>query len=100
MPVSPLTHAKYPPPPASLIPDNIPPSHLKLYHFGSRFLPHTTSPIRCVLPLNNHHILLIGHDNGLSALNMFPTDSDSFGDNEVEKGPADSEANLVWEGEG
>ena len=100
MPISPLAHAKYPPPPASLIPESIEPSHLKLYNFGSRFLPHTTSPIRCLLPLNNHHLLLIGHDNGLSALNMFPKDSESVEDEELEKGPADAEVKLIWEGEG
>ncbi|KAI0677279.1 hypothetical protein C8Q78DRAFT_1065862 [Trametes maxima] len=98
IPVSPLAHARYPPPPASLIPEPIPPSRLQLYHFGSRFLPHTTSPIRCLLPLGNHHLLLIGHDDGLSVLDMFPSDwSDEDG---VEKGPADAEAKLIWEGEG
>ncbi|KAI0751063.1 hypothetical protein C8Q80DRAFT_548731 [Daedaleopsis nitida] len=98
MPVSPLTHAKYPPPPTSLIPDSMAPSHLKMYHFGSRFLPHSPSQIRCLLPLNNHHLLLIGHDTGLSVLNMFP--SEDGDDEENEKGPADAEARLIWEGEG
>ncbi|TFK94239.1 hypothetical protein K466DRAFT_593748 [Polyporus arcularius HHB13444] len=98
LPVSPLTHAKYPPPPTSLIPESIPPSHLKLYNFGSRFLPHATSPIRCLLPLSNHHLLLIGHDNGLSVLNMYPGETDE--DDDAEKGPIDAEAKLIWEGEG
>ncbi|KAI0776186.1 hypothetical protein BD413DRAFT_688386 [Trametes elegans] len=98
IPVSPLTHTRRPPAPASLIPEPIPPSRLQLYNFGSRFLPHTTSPIRCLLPLGNHHLVLIGHDNGLSVLDMFPHDwSDEEG---AQKGPADAEAKLIWEGEG
>ena len=99
LPISPLTHAKYPPPPASLISETITPSHLRLYNFGSRFLPHTTFPIRCLLPLSNHHLLLIGHDNGLSVLNMFPSDF-SEDDEENEKGPADAEVKHIWVGEG
>ncbi|KAI1796124.1 hypothetical protein LXA43DRAFT_937701 [Ganoderma leucocontextum] len=95
---SPFSHATYPPPPQTLIPEPLEPSHLKLFNFGSRFLPHTTSPIRCLLPLNNHHLLLIGHDNGLSVLDMFPSDWNE--DNETEKGPSDAEAKLIWEGEG
>ncbi|KAH9855078.1 hypothetical protein C2E23DRAFT_901961 [Lenzites betulinus] len=98
IPVSPLTHARGPPPPAALIPEPLAPSRLKLYNFGSRFLPHTTSPIRCLLPLGNHHILLIGHDHGLSVLDMFP--SDWSDDDETQKGPSDAEAKLIWEGEG
>lgn len=95
---SPFSHATYPPPPQTLIPEPLEPSHLKLYNFGSRFLPHTTSPIRCLLPLNNHHLLLIGHDNGLSVLDMFPSDWNE--DNETEKGPSDAEAKVIWEGDG
>ncbi|TBU47263.1 hypothetical protein BD309DRAFT_952396 [Dichomitus squalens] len=95
---SPFAHANYPPPPQTLIPESLDPSHLKLYNFGSRFLPHTTSPIRCLLPLNNHRLLLIGHDDGLSVLDMFPGEWDE--DDDTEKGPADAEAKLIWEGEG
>ncbi|KAI0375924.1 hypothetical protein BV20DRAFT_985111 [Pilatotrama ljubarskyi] len=98
LPVSPLTHARYPPPPASLIPEPLVPSRLNLYNFGSRFLPHTTSPIRCLLPLGNHHLLLIGHDKGLSVMDMFP--SDWSDEEETQKGPSDAEAKLIWEGEG
>ncbi|KAI0638449.1 hypothetical protein C8Q77DRAFT_1091112 [Trametes polyzona] len=98
IPVSPLKHTSRPPRPASLIPEPLAPSRLKLYNFGSRFLPHTTSPIRCLLPLGNHHLLLIGHDQGLSVLDMFP--SDWSNEDETQKGPADAEAKLIWEGEG
>ncbi|KAH9943197.1 uncharacterized protein BXZ73DRAFT_40085 [Epithele typhae] len=100
IPASPFTHSKYPEPPASLIPESIPPSRLKLYNFGSRFLPHSTSPIRCLLPITNHHLLLIGHDDGLSVLDMFPR-SDSPDDFDGDdKGPMDAEARVIWEGEG
>ncbi|KAI9068443.1 hypothetical protein FKP32DRAFT_1618597 [Trametes sanguinea] len=98
IPVSPFAHTSQPPPPAQLLPQAIDPSRLKLYHFGSRFLPHTTSPIRCLLPLGNHHLLLIGHDKGLSVLDMFPTEWSDGED--AQKGPADAEARLIWEGEG
>ncbi|KAI9000755.1 hypothetical protein BD414DRAFT_472660 [Trametes punicea] len=97
IPVSPLLHTRLPRPPAPLIPEAVEPSRLRLYNFGSRFLPHTTSPIRCLLPLGNHHILLIGHDNGLSVLDMFPDDCNEYG---ARKGPSDAEARLIWEGEG
>ena len=98
IPVSPLAHTQRPPRPAPLIPDAIEPSRLKVYNFGSRFLPHTTSPIRCLLPLGNHHLLLIGHDKGLSVLDMFP--SDWSDEDSMPKGPPDAEARLIWEGEG
>ncbi|KAI0660724.1 hypothetical protein C8Q70DRAFT_971994 [Cubamyces menziesii] len=98
IPVSPLAHTQRPPRPAPLIPDAIEPSRLKVYNFGSRFLPHTTSPIRCLLPLGNHHLLLIGHDKGLSVLDMFP--SDWSDEDSMPKGPSDAEARLIWEGEG
>ncbi|KAI0832696.1 hypothetical protein BC628DRAFT_1414964 [Trametes gibbosa] len=98
IPVSPPAHVRRPPPPAALIPEPLAPSRLKLYNFGSRFLPHTTSPIRCLLPLGNHHLLLIGHDQGLSVLDMFP--SDWSDEDETHKGPSDAEVKLIWEGEG
>ncbi|CDO73804.1 hypothetical protein BN946_scf185015.g133 [Trametes cinnabarina] len=98
IPVSPFAHTSHPPPPAQLLPEAIDPSRLKLYNFGSRFLPHTTSPIRCLLPLGNHHMLLIGHDDGLSVLDMFPCDCSD--EEDIQKGPADAEARVIWEGEG
>lgn len=72
----------------------LPPSHLKLYNFGSRFLPHTTFPIRALLPLMGDRLLLIGHDAGLSVIDMFPT-----GDPETSS-PADAQVKTIWEGEG
>ncbi|PCH40941.1 hypothetical protein WOLCODRAFT_99593 [Wolfiporia cocos MD-104 SS10] len=97
LPVSPLGRTSGPSPPAALIPENVFPSHLKLYQFGSRFLPHATAPIRCLLPILNDEILLIGHDGGLSVLDMFPREWADEG--LTEKGPADAEAKPIWEGE-
>lgn len=74
------------------------PSRLNLHHFGSRFLPHTTAPIRCLLPLLNDSLLLIGTDDGLSVLNMFPKEWTDHG--LMEKGPNDAEAHHIWVGEG
>lgn len=39
---------------------------LQLNQFGSRFLPHSSSQIHCLLPLALDRILLIGHNDGLS----------------------------------
>ncbi|EGN92045.1 hypothetical protein SERLA73DRAFT_173171 [Serpula lacrymans var. lacrymans S7.3] len=74
------------------------PTHLKLHQFGSRFLPHSTSPIRCVLPLQSDRLLLIGHDSGLSVLNMFPSEWVDTG-GLVQKGPNEAQARPIWEGE-
>lgn len=74
--------------------DPIAPSHLKVFNFGSRFLPHTTSQIRALLPLMGDRLLLIGHDDGLSVMDMFPS-----GDPET-SGPADAVVRTIWEGEG
>ena len=65
-----------------------------LHNFGSRFLPHTTSQIRTVLPLMGDRYLLIGHDEGLSVLDMVPSG------NPETSGPADAEVRAIWEGEG
>ncbi|GBE79813.1 hypothetical protein SCP_0210140 [Sparassis crispa] len=86
-----------PPLPATLIPESLSPARLNLYHFGSRFLPHAIAPIRCLLPILNDTLLLIGHDNGLSVLDMFPREWTDGG--VVERGPNDAEARLIWEGE-
>ena len=74
------------------------PSHLTLHQFGSRFLPHTTSPMRCLLPILNDTLLLIGHDDGLSVLNMFPKEWTENG--LVEHGPSDAQIHHIWVGEG
>ncbi|RXW25804.1 hypothetical protein EST38_g31 [Candolleomyces aberdarensis] len=76
----------------------IPPSHLKINQFGSRFLPHATSPIRCILPLLADRLVLIGHDEGLSVLDMFPQDWTDSGDISV-KQPNEALSYPIWKGE-
>ena len=83
--------------PAGLIPDPLTPAHLGLYTFGSRFLPHTTLPIRSLLPIMGDSLLLIGHDGGLSVLEMFPREWSDGGI--IEKGPSEAEVRPVWVGE-
>ncbi|KAG2349236.1 hypothetical protein BDR05DRAFT_410241 [Suillus weaverae] len=84
--------------------EHLSPTHLSIYHFGSRFLPHSTAPIRCILPLQHHRLLLIGTDVGLSVLNMFPakwadeTSPDGV-TGLIQKGPADAQARVMWTGE-
>ena len=74
------------------------PSHLALHQFGSRFLPHTTAPIRCLLPILNDTLLLIGHDDGLSVLDMFPKEWTDRG--LIEHGPNEAQVHHIWVGEG
>jgi hypothetical protein len=74
------------------------PTHLKICHFGSRFLPHTTSQIRCILPLLADRIILVGHDDGLSVLDMFPQESAYRGE-VVLKGPNEAQCRPIWKGE-
>ncbi|KAH9482300.1 hypothetical protein JR316_0004398 [Psilocybe cubensis] len=84
--------------PLPFVSQTIEPTHLKINHFGSRFLPHTTSQIRCVLPLMTDKILLIGHDDGLSVLDMFPQEWTESGDMTT-KGPDEAQCRPVWRGE-
>ncbi|KIK53283.1 hypothetical protein GYMLUDRAFT_179163 [Collybiopsis luxurians FD-317 M1] len=73
------------------------PTHLRMHNFGSRFLPHTTTPIRCVLPILEGKLLLIGHDEGLSVLDMYPR---SEGAGISVKGPEEAQSRPIWTGEG
>lgn len=84
--------------PHPLIGQLLAPTHLTFNEFGSRFLPHTTAPIRTLLPLLGDKLLLIGHDDGLSVLNMFPQEWGEYGLRN--KGPSEAEAHRIWEGEG
>ena len=74
------------------------PTHLKICHFGSRFLPHTTSQIRCILPLLADQLILVGHDDGLSVLDVFPQESTYRGE-VVFKGPSEAQCRPIWKGE-
>jgi len=94
-------NSRTPTPPLSPLPfvsQRLSPTHLKINHFGSRFLPHTTSPIRCLLPLESDRLLLIGHNEGLSVLNMFPQEWTETGSLSI-KGPGEAQARLIWQGE-
>jgi hypothetical protein len=74
------------------------PTHLRLNNFGSRFLPHSTAEIRCLFPLPGDRFLLIGHDEGLSVLDMFPQERNNEG---VVKQKAPNEAKVfpIWRGD-
>jgi hypothetical protein len=74
------------------------PTHLKICHFGSRFLPHTTSQIRCILPILADRLILVGHDDGLSVLDVFPQESTYRGE-VVFKGPNEAQCRPLWKGE-
>lgn len=57
---------------AQLAPQRLGETSLSLYEFGSRFIPHSSTPIRCLLPLLEDRYLLIGSDDGLGMLDVFP----------------------------
>ncbi|PPQ63136.1 hypothetical protein CVT24_005776 [Panaeolus cyanescens] len=84
--------------PLPFISQRIEPSHLRINHFGSRFLPHTTSQIRCVLPLLSDRLILVGHDDGLSVLDMFPQEWSDEGEINM-KGPNEAYCRQIWKGE-
>ncbi|KIJ69866.1 hypothetical protein HYDPIDRAFT_77816 [Hydnomerulius pinastri MD-312] len=88
--------------PARTTSETLAPTHLQVHQFGSRFLPHSTSPIRCVLPIQRDHLLLIGTDKGLSVLDMYPAEWANGDDGNVgiiHKGPNEAQARVVWTGE-
>ncbi|THU91878.1 hypothetical protein K435DRAFT_758637 [Dendrothele bispora CBS 962.96] len=85
-------------PPLPAVSQKLHPTHLRLHQFGSRFLPHTTTPIRCLLPLVGDRLLLIGHDDGLSVLDMYPREWNGSGGITV-KGPEEAQARAIWQGE-
>ncbi|KAF7352238.1 hypothetical protein MVEN_01187200 [Mycena venus] len=94
----PTARASPPLPPLPPVSTVLRPTHLKMHHFGSRFLPHSTTPIRCLLPLQADRLLLIGHDEGLSVLDMYPQDWNDRGGIDL-KGPEDAAVRAIWEGE-
>ncbi|KAF9462044.1 hypothetical protein BDZ94DRAFT_1322929 [Collybia nuda] len=85
-------------PPLPFVSQTLTPTRVKINQFGSRFLPHATSPIRCLLPLQSDRLLLIGHDEGLSVLDMFPQEWNDSGGITV-KGPDEAQSRLIWQGE-
>ncbi|KAG6910814.1 hypothetical protein DXG01_007703 [Tephrocybe rancida] len=74
------------------------PTHLKVNEFGSRFLPHAMSPIRCLLALESDSLLLIGHDDGLSVINTFPQERSDDGNLTI-NGPDGAHARTIWLGQ-
>jgi hypothetical protein len=85
-------------PPLPAVSTRLRPSHLKMNQFGSRFLPHSTTPIRCMLPLLAGRMLLLGTDEGLSVLDMYPQEWTDQGGIDL-KGPEDAKARPIWVGE-
>ncbi|KAF5387603.1 hypothetical protein D9615_000730 [Tricholomella constricta] len=77
-PFDPLTPSP-PLPPLPFISKRLAPTHLKVNQFGSR-------------------LLLIGHDEGLSVLDMFTQEWSEEGGITV-KGPDEAHARLIWQGE-
>jgi hypothetical protein len=92
------TPTSYTPTPTRVLGQQLSPTRLRLNQFGSRFLPHATAPIHCLLPLLNDKLLLIGHDNGLSVLDIVPQEWNEDG-TLGNKGPEDAQARVVWEGD-
>ncbi|KAF8157712.1 hypothetical protein K438DRAFT_1986333 [Mycena galopus ATCC 62051] len=85
------------PPPTTRPEQPLPPLPPGNLDFGSRFLLHSTVPIRCLLPLQANRLLLIGHNEGLSVLDMYPQDWNDTGGIAL-KGPEDAAVRTIWEG--
>ncbi|KZW04141.1 hypothetical protein EXIGLDRAFT_16516 [Exidia glandulosa HHB12029] len=73
--------------------ERLDPCHLSLHTFGSRFIPHSHAPIKAVLPVLGDRYVLIGHEDGLDVLDMFPDES-------FEGNTQDARRREVWRGEG
>ncbi|KAF5393039.1 hypothetical protein D9757_001129 [Collybiopsis confluens] len=84
-------------PPLPSVSRKLAPTHLRMHNFGSRFLPHATTPIRCLLPILEGRLLLVGHDEGLSVLDMYPSSDDT---RVSVKGPEEAQSRAIWTGEG
>jgi hypothetical protein len=87
-----------PPPAIPQVQQKLRPAHLQMNNFGSRFLPHSSSQIHCLLPLMGGKLLLFGHDEGLSVLDLYPQEISESGMASF-KGPDDAQARLLWTGE-
>jgi hypothetical protein len=72
---APPTYSDYtaPPLPKPYTGTLIEPTRLSLYNFGSRFLPHSKSPIHTLLPIMQDRFLLIGTQDGLSMIDTAPS---------------------------
>ncbi|KAG8982012.1 hypothetical protein FRC05_000154 [Tulasnella sp. 425] len=82
------------------------PSRLCLHQFGSRFLPHATGRIHCMLPLMSDRFLLVGSTDGLSVVDVLPGLHPRKGDQALSMNPglatqplADAVAVPIWTGE-
>lgn len=82
--------------------ERLEPSNLNLHLFGSRFLPHTTDPINCVLPLPSLKIILVGTKTGLSVLDVYPSlhsHAPLFATGAPAQTLADAVSVSIWNGE-
>ncbi|KAG7447645.1 uncharacterized protein BT62DRAFT_930663 [Guyanagaster necrorhizus] len=100
MPPPEMPRLNSPLPPLPAISTRLRPTHLKINNFGSRFLPHATAPIRCLLPLLSGKLLLVGHDEGLSVLDMYPQEWSEQDTGITIKGPEEAVSRPIWLGEG
>jgi len=91
----PIPPAPNPHTPTPFLGQRLSPTRLRLNQFGSRFLPHASTTIHCLLPLLSDRLLLIGHDEGLSVLDTYPQESNEAGS----KGPDEAQARVLWEGD-
>lgn len=69
------------------------PCHLSLHTFGSRFIPHSTSEIKCILPFMNDRYVLLGTAEGLDLIDMMPSPS-------IEGSTGEARRRELWRGEG
>ena len=58
-----------------VVTERLEPTGLSIYQFGSRFIPHSATPITSLLPLLDDRFILIGDMDGLGVLDVFPSKS-------------------------
>jgi hypothetical protein len=85
---------------AQLVSHRLGDTRLSVYHFGSRFIPHSTAPIRSLVSLCDDRYLLLGGLDGLGMLDIFPDKTQINADDPVITHPLEAaKRRELWTGE-
>ena len=60
---------------AQVVSEQLGDTRLSVYQFGSRFIPHSATPIKSIVPLLDDRFVLMGGMDGLGVLDIFPDNS-------------------------
>ncbi|PVG00490.1 hypothetical protein CPB86DRAFT_773734 [Serendipita vermifera] len=85
---------------AQLVSHRVGDTRLSVYHFGSRFIPHSIAPIRSLVSLCDDRYLLLGGLDGLGMLDIFPERAQVNTDDSVISHPLEAaKRRELWTGE-